>query len=600
MDEKKIKNRLLKKAAKTWGYDEIEVENSFDPIVILLINAIASELEKLYFELDNSNSRIIDRIINIIFPEQVSGVKPATTLLKAEPTEQKYELSLYDNFRYQYQIANIYNPTEPIIKETHFAPSQNITLNKTTLKYIAYSDKIIEYNEENGKSINNSLHNYENGQLWIGFENDSIDFLDRLQLFFDTQTSYYKEVFFHYLPQAEIKYNNKKLKFKAGYNNTENPVDLENLTKNYIEIDQCLKEANEYYKRHFYYIELDPKTDYTPEAGDPSILPPNDDEDTHWIQVTFNEAISNEIFENLIVQANVFPIVNIKKEKSTLRLSDVLNFRQLITQDHFLDVDKIIDDNGVQYQIHQQETNANTAVLRKGGVSRFSEENASEAIQYILQLLKDETASFSSLGSDIIKQDIQEINKNINALYQKAKEKEFLKTSNPYVIIYPKNPENNALCTVNFWSTLGDEGNNINSFTPLTVDDSNFEKNAITLYPTEGGRKSLNNHDKVMEFRTALLTRGKIVTMSDIKSFGHSHFKQYINSIEIKKGIQKDISSKQGFSRSINIKLIHNPEEISKISKNEWDYLTKSFLLKLEKKSAALFPYILSDDIESW
>ncbi len=600
MDEKKIKNRLLKKAAKTWGYDEIEVENSFDPIVTLLINAIASELEKLYFELDNSNSRIIDRIINIIFPEQVSGVKPAITLLKAEPTEQKYELSIYDNFRYQYQIANIYNPTEPIIKETHFAPSQNITLNKTTLKFIAYSDKIIEYDEENGKSIKNSLQNYENGKFWIGFENESIDFLDKLQLFFDTQTSYYKEVFFHYLPQAEIKYNNKNLKFKSGYNNTENEVNLENLTKNYIEIDQCLKEANEYYKRHFYYIELDPKTDYAQDDGSQSIPPPHEDKDIHWIQFTFNESISNEIFENLIVQANVFPIVNIKKEKSTLRLSDVLNFRQLITQDHFLDVDKIMDDTGVQYQIHQQETNANTAVLRKGGVSRFSEENASEAIQYILQLLKDETASFSSLGSDIIKQDIQEINKNINALYQKAKEKEFLKTSNPYVIIYPKNPENNALCTVNFWSTLGDQGNNINSFTPLTVDDSNFEKNAITLYPTEGGRKSLNSHDKVKEFRTALLTRGKIVTMSDIQSFGYSHFKQYINNIEIKKGIQKDISSKQGFSRSINIKLIHNPEEISKITKTEWDYLTKSFLLKLENKSAALFPYILSDDIASW
>ncbi len=600
MDEKKIKNRLLKKAAKTWGYDEIEVENSFDPIVTLLINAIASELEKLYYELDNSNNRIIERIINIIFPEQVSGVKPASTVVKAEPLENNHELSIYDNFRYQYQIPNIYNPTQPIIKETHFAPSQNISLNKTRLKYIAFSDQILEFKEENGKQKYTSTENYKNGELWLGFESENNKFLDKLQLFFDTQTSYYKDVFFHYLPQAEIEYNGKKINFIAGYNNTDSKLNLSKLNKNYIEIDQCLNEVNEFYKNHFYYLELDPNIDYNAEEESNSSQPPKEEDDIHWVKFTFNEAISNEVFENLIIVPNAFPIVNIKKEKSNVRLSEVLNFRQLNTQDHFLDVDNIVDDNGVEYQIHQQESGANTAVLRKGGVSRFSERDASEAIQYILQLLKDETASFSSLGSDIIKQDIQEINKNINALYQKAKEKEFLKTANPYIIIYPKNPEHNALCSVKFWSTLGEDGNNINSFTPLKVEDSKFEKNAITLYPTVGGRKSLSSNDKVVEFRNALLTRGKIVTMSDIKSFGFSHFKQYIKNIEIKKGTQKDISSKQGFNRSINIKLIHKPEEIANITKNEWDYLTKSFLLKLEKNSSALFPFNLSDDIENW
>ena len=57
MKEKKerIKDRMLKTAARLWGYPDVEVETSFDPIVQLMLEACASELEKISSEVDVSH-----------------------------------------------------------------------------------------------------------------------------------------------------------------------------------------------------------------------------------------------------------------------------------------------------------------------------------------------------------------------------------------------------------------------------------------------------------------------------------------------------------------------------------------------------------------
>ena len=51
MNQDRIKDRILRRASRLWGYNELESENSFDPIVGLLLSAIASELERLGFAL---------------------------------------------------------------------------------------------------------------------------------------------------------------------------------------------------------------------------------------------------------------------------------------------------------------------------------------------------------------------------------------------------------------------------------------------------------------------------------------------------------------------------------------------------------------------
>ena len=107
MNQDRIRDRILRRASRMWGYSESETENSFDPLVGLLISACASELEKLSFEQENSRARIIDRILEVMFPEEVAGALPAHTLLQVYPSQNNKPISLYNSFATKKRIQNI-------------------------------------------------------------------------------------------------------------------------------------------------------------------------------------------------------------------------------------------------------------------------------------------------------------------------------------------------------------------------------------------------------------------------------------------------------------------------------------------------------------
>ena len=143
--------------------------------------------------------------------------------------------------------------------------------------------------------------------------------------------------------------------------------------------------------------------------------------------------------------------------------------------------------------------------------------------------------------------------------------------------------------------TTGEEGNDIKPGTNLEIDNSkslSFSK-AVMLKSSFGGRKSLSVHDKILEYRSSMLSRGRIVTAADIKNFGNKHFKQTISGIEIKKGTKKEVSNKGGFTRTIDVYITRNQSSQPPLSETEWQYLCNSFLLYLEKNSANIYPYRL-------
>lgn len=145
--------------------------------------------------------------------------------------------------------------------------------------------------------------------------------------------------------------------------------------------------------------------------------------------------------------------------------------------------------------------------------------------------------------------------------------------------------------TFSYWHTAGEEGNDIKTGVSLECDKSNKTaiKSAITIKPSLGGRRGLTTSDKILEYRSTLLSRGRIVTIADVKTFAKSHFKHTIKGLEVQKGTKKDVSLKGGFKRTIDIYLIKNKE--IEVSKTEWEYLKDSFLIKLEKSSTNIYPY---------
>jgi type VI protein secretion system component VasA len=138
MRQERIKDRVLKRAARAWGFSDVEMETSFDPVVGMMLNAISYELEKVAHDLEDSKTRVVERVLEIMFPEVTAGAKPARAILHALPLENNIKVSLKNQMTVMRRIHNIYNPLEPILKEVALSPTLEVKLASCNVKYMAY------------------------------------------------------------------------------------------------------------------------------------------------------------------------------------------------------------------------------------------------------------------------------------------------------------------------------------------------------------------------------------------------------------------------------------------------------------------------------
>ena len=139
MKEKKerIKDRMLKTAARLWGYPDVEVETSFDPIVQLMLEACASELEKISSEVDVSHARLVERLAQIMMPEIVTSSQPAYGILHASSNETV--TTIHADHQFFYNSRASHNS-----RDLFFSPVTQHKLFRGHIRYMAIGSKLFE------------------------------------------------------------------------------------------------------------------------------------------------------------------------------------------------------------------------------------------------------------------------------------------------------------------------------------------------------------------------------------------------------------------------------------------------------------------------
>lgn len=607
MRQERIKDRVLKRAARSWGFSDVEMETSFDPVVSMMLNALSYELEKVAHELEDSKTRVVERVLEIMFPEVTAGAKPARAIIHALPIDNNIKVSLHNQMTVNRRIHNIYNPLAPITKEIALSPTLEVKLSSADVKYVAYERNLFEvsnlFYKDAVRDYKNSL---PSGVVFLGIEikNANVSELEDLMLYIDIKNIHQKEMFHYYLKQMKCFHDDLQVVAEEGYNVPVNHLDIENIiNRNYTHLSELMQEVNEFYFDNFYtlkgILKYKPIEEYGPEykgfdevskSGNPII----------WVKMVFPESLIPQIIDNVSFTTNCFPVINKKKHTINKTMGTFLTYVALETENNtYLDVDSVIDGFNNRYEIKEFKDGVieeGNAVLRTGGVSRFDSRSASELLQNVLDLLKDESSSFAGLGKDFMNSSLVEINQLLASVEQQAKESSFSKNNAPYLMIKPKIDESvGKTFAINYWSTCAEEGNDIKAGTALqSKGDLSFVSKEIMLVTnTVGGTNKQNNKDRILAYRNALLTRGRIVTFADIKAFSFNHFKSCITEVKIEKGTRKEISVKAGFSRTVDIHLKVNPVEKEFLSVTEWDYLCDSFMKNLKNRSSNVFPYRL-------
>ena len=604
MKQEQIKNRMLKRASKMWGYSELESENAFDPVLELLLSACASELEKLRFEQENSRARITERLLEVIFPDEVTGITPSQTLLQLTPVENNVQISRYNHFKAVKRVQNLYSPTEVKTMNIFFSPTLEMKLTTAQVKYLVFGNKILQqesffYQEE----VDQSDRNIPSGEFWVGLHAPEVEKLEDLCFYIDINNKEQKEFFNYYLQQVKVFCGEKEYELVEGYNVPINSIEYEDIiSKNYTNVEAIYNEVNQFYQGNFFTLKGNIYPEREKNEYITSFIEENfsnhriaTEKDIVWLRFKFYEVITPKILENIRIALNCIPVVNMYNTKKTKRIKGQLTIYPIIGDNTFLDIDYISDDDGKRYEVknYQKDSEDNISfVLRRGGVARFDERSALDHLQHTLRLIRDETASFSAIGNDFaIDAELRQIGQNLASIYQNIKKRSLSLNTNPFLIISSMNKELDMSFTFSYWHTAGEEGNDIKTGVSLECDKSNKTaiKSAITVKPSLGGKRGLSTADKILEYRNALLSRGRIVTIADVKTFAKSHFKHTIKGLEVQKGTKKEVSLKGGFKRTIDIYLNKNKEV--DVNATEWEYLKDSFLIKLEKASTNIYPY---------
>ncbi len=608
MRQERIKDRVLKRAARAWGFSDTEMETTFDPVVTLLLNALSYELEKVSHELEDSKTRVVERVLEIMFPEVTSGAMPARAILHALPLENNLNVSLKNQMAVSRRMHNIYNPLKPIQKEIYLSPTLEVKLSACNVKYIAYERNLFEISNLFYKE---QVHGYKSilpaGEIIVGIEITSPDVseIEDVMLHIDIKNTHQKEMFQYYLKQMKCYHDTAEIQVNEGYNVPMNEMNIESIiNRNYTHLAEVSREVNEFYFDNFYTLKgkITHKkiAEYSPEYKVFEELTNDNQNNIIWIKMIFPESLVPQIIDNVSITTNCFPVINKKLHSLTRELSGFLSYMALDTEDsNYLDIDTVVDPSGSHYEIKEFNdgmVDEGNAVLRTGGVSRFDSRTASELLQNVLDLLKDESSSFSDLGQDFMKSALTEINQLLASVEQQAKESSFTRNNAPYLMIRPKhNTEKGKNFTAQYWSTCAEDGNDIKAGTVLDSKDDLFfvSKQTTLMTNTVGGVNKQNNKDRILAYRNALLTRGRIVTFADIKAFAHNHFKTTLSEVRIEKGTRKEISIKAGFSRTVDVHIKTNPDEKKHISATEWEYLCDSFMKYLTQRSSNVFPYRL-------
>src|SRR5687767_2376938 len=337
MQEKKeyIKARMLKNAARAWGYPETESEINFDPLVSMLLSACSVELEKISGEIEASRARVLERMVQLISPDAFTGALPAHAVATGTPLEKTGELAENTQF---YLFGK---EDDPAAKDLVFTPTASFQLNKATIRFMATGNRLFRMKDNITKEL---VGKSEGGKdlpastLWLGIDEPGISLQNTL-FYFDLRNEANKQLFYHQLPKAKWYWDDRTIPHVPGYGERSisgEQLDLKNIIQREDDITgKVKKHINAFYKPYFIHL-ADPDHITTTEGN--AILQTMINETftgktgelikqqpLRWICIDFPQTVTTAILEDVVCIMNCFPVFNRRAHDITYRMQDIVN-----------------------------------------------------------------------------------------------------------------------------------------------------------------------------------------------------------------------------------------------------------------------------------
>jgi len=598
----RIRNRMIKRAADIWGFAESEMDD-FDPLVGLIIESCAIELEKLSLEIGKTQHRMLERLANLIHPRLID-VSPAYGVVHARASEPISILN--EETQFVYRPSKKDRKDANVEEEFFFSPCMKTKIFDGCIRFIGSNrglyqiDKGIQKSHVvSGSAVNPALAH----SLWLGIElNENIASLKDISFFFQWINQPDSAVWLEYLSNAQWRIGDIPLKTTMGFATVEESASGINLGKKFDEMSEIESIAIDIFRKNSITIQ----SELSLESGDikrqeyPEIFESIFDqaslqqlqEPLIWIKVIFPSTIPLEALDAVFCQLNAFPAINRKLNKVPYKLTQSLNIVPLATEDAFLSIKEITNSDGEKIRllpIQQGELPDDSYNLRYG-INRFDAGDAQDALVQMMALLKEESAYFTSIGSDFLEQNIRELNQTLARMNTRIKSQNKHQSPYPYLIIKPRREGANVM--IQYWTCKGERTNKIpmgSALQPYRGSDVKSDS-LFFLTTTTAGNNKMGESEKIEHLKRMLLTHNRLVTMEDIKIAVRNEMGKNAKDIQIRKTYTKGVGPDEGFMRCVQI--IINPKK-NVMGNDEWQAKLDELLIKLQQQAANNIPFKL-------
>lgn len=607
-----IKTRLMRNAARIWGYPETEAETAFDPLVGLMLAVNAAEFERVSNDIHQSNTRVLQQMVQLLAPDALTGPLPAHALLNTVSTEASATLSIEEQFFIpQRQVAATDGGIVEKWKDYFFTPTTACYINKCSVRYMATGNRLFSISNSLSKEATAIATQSSLGAatLWLGIDGPGIN-LHQSQFCFQLLNETAQTLFYNHLPNTKWYFDNQPLQAFAGYNDeaaNNDKLNIEELLRRQNNLThKMLQQVNAQYRHLF--ITLKDAAGITANAQQalpeeiatsfsPAVVQDILKSNVRWVKVVFPENIAASLLEQVVCTVNTLPIVNRQLHETTYRLQDIVNIIPLLTDELFFDLFEVSDSDGRLLNVRalgKDPRNGLSVMLRNGGVGRFDQRDAATILEHLVQLLRDESASFAMLGKDFIAGEIKLLQQTVNKLEQQLQSLNPVNEKVSYLIVRGSEKVANRNLLVSYWSVAGSNANDIKGgshLMPYKTATAQHNRTQL-LTSTTGGRSRLGPAESIIAYKSAVLSRERIISSEDIRLFCTLQLGDTVENVTVSKGVLIAADNSQGYKKTMDVHITLKPKAAEEMAdRGELDYWKSLLTRQLTERSATLFPY---------
>ncbi len=577
-----LKKRMLKRSMELWGIKEA---TNIDPLIDLLIDVFAFEKAKLYQEIKASDTQLLHRLSRILMSNKWSSPLPAHGLMHIQPNEKVCSITTENHF---YINTSSYGKDNSSI---YFTPLVKKTLLNAQIKYKIYDCDLIYSNYEN--TVKNPFLETENkiedNCLWLGIEieEDIINKIDDLTIaILMEDVALYpllNTMSIHGENGVNIKY--QKTIFEA----------------NKLDETHYFDETASYYKDYFYTLNIANNAHIKKSItklfpySKKEIDDVDYEEKLFWVKIKLPVVFTKDKIEDLNMHLNVVPIVNrqrVYKQHNFKKNGRIVSLPSE-NKNYFLNIKSLQDDNGKYLKniLSDYENNKNgTYSLYFGDIEKFDTRSAKVLINKVTHSIREEGNAFAAMNPEKLNIYLEELVEQLDLLEQKAVEKikNIDTIERSFLLTYPyKNAVNYE---IEYWTTNADIANGFDEqskFNQYATNEFDMKRTHL-LTKTVGGKIRKGEREQIDSLRYGLLTKERIVSIADVKSYINQQIGNNISTIEVKAGAQISKEKKKGIIRTTEILIILNNLFLSKLDLERLSIYLEN---ELTIKSISNIPY---------